>query len=172
MELSKCSFPSCEPEVVGTGQIVKLSLSESEVLQYRYEMDMKYLCGVHYNDQFKKYVYWHNKKCADPCQRHARPRKTRLAVIELETARMVKNNTEHRVIPGQSVCQECCQFLMELVTESEHQEQPKEQGSFSGDLPMDCPLNRPLSHFSLVVAMSVCVFVCPKSFNCSKVTAI
>ena len=131
MESSKCSFPFCAPEVVGTAQIVKLSLSESEVLQYRY------LCGVHSNEQFKKYVHWHNKKCADPCQRHTRPRKTRLAVIELETARMVKNNTEHRVIPGQSVCQECRQFLMELVTQSEHQEQAEEQGSFRGDLPMD-----------------------------------
>ena len=80
MESPKCSFASCEHEVVGTAQIVSLSLSESEVLQLRYEIEMKYLCGVHYNDQFKKYVYWHNKKCADPCQRHARPRKTRLAV--------------------------------------------------------------------------------------------
>ena len=145
MESPKCSFASCEHEVEGTAQIVSLSLSESEVLQLRYEIEMKYLCGVHYNDQFKKYVHWHNKKCADPCQRHARPRKTRLAVIELETARMVKNNTEHRVIPGQSVCQECRQFLMELVTESEHQEQPEEQSSFSGDLPMDFPLNWPLT---------------------------
>ena len=80
--------------------------------------------GVHYNYQFKKYVYCNNK-CADPCQRHARPRKTRLAVIEIETARIVKNNTKHGVIPGQSVCQECRQFLMELVTHSEHQEEHK-----------------------------------------------
>ena len=58
-------------------------------------------------------------------------------MIDLETARMVKNNTEPIVIPGQSVCQECCQFLMELVAESEHQEQAEEQGSFGGDLPMD-----------------------------------
>ena len=84
---------------------------------------MKYLCGVHYDDQFKKYVYWHKNKFADPCQGHAKPRKTRLAVIELETARIVKNNTEHRVIPGQSECQECRQYLMELVTQSEHQTQ-------------------------------------------------
>ena len=62
MESPKCSFASCEHEVVGTAQIVSLSLSESEVLQLRYEIEMKYLCGVHYNDQFKKYVYWHNKK--------------------------------------------------------------------------------------------------------------
>ena len=71
---------------------LSLRLSESEVLHFRYEIGMKYLCGVHYNDKFKKYVYWHNKKCADPCQRHARQRKTKLAVIELETARIVKNN--------------------------------------------------------------------------------
>ena len=97
MKSSKCSLAFCEHEAVGTAQIVSLSLSESEV---RYKIDMKYLCGVHYNDQFKKYVYWHNKKCADPCQRHERPRKTKQAVIELETARIVMNNTEHRVIPG------------------------------------------------------------------------
>ena len=59
---------------------------------------MKYLCAVHYNDQFKKYVYWHKKKCADPCQRHARPRKTRLAVIELETAKSVENNVHINIM--------------------------------------------------------------------------
>ena len=95
MESPKCSFASCELEVVGTAQIVSLSLSESEVLQLRYEIEMKYLCGVHYNDQFKKYVYWHNKKCADPCQRHARPRKTRLAVIELDTARPIQPSSRY-----------------------------------------------------------------------------
>ena len=58
-----------EHEVVGTAQILNLSLSESEGLQFRYEIDIKYLCGVHDNDEFKKYVYWHNKKCADPYQK-------------------------------------------------------------------------------------------------------
>ena len=33
-------------------------------------------------------------------------------------------------------------------------------------------MNRPLGHFSLLAAMSVCVFVYPKSCNCLKVTAI
>ena len=104
MDSPKCSFASCGHEVVGTAQMLSLSLSESEVWQFKYEIDMKYLCGVHYNDQFKKYVCWHRYRDRQR-QRQARPRKTRLAVIEQETARIVKNNTEHIVILGQSVSQ-------------------------------------------------------------------
>ena len=56
MESPKCSFASCEHEVVGTAQIVGLSLSESEVLQFRYDIDMEYLCGVVRGQKISKTV--------------------------------------------------------------------------------------------------------------------
>ena len=138
MASPKCSFPSCESEIGSA--VISLSTVESEVLFHRFEIDMKYLCGPHHKDQFTKYNSWHNKKCSDPCLRHSKPARTRLGVISLETAKSIKQNTEYRVIPGQSVCYHCRQFLSELVAESEpqeHQEQAEERGSFSGDLPMD-----------------------------------
>ena len=113
MASPKCSLPSCENEILGTAHVISLSPSESEVLFYRFGIDMKYLCNPHYKDQFTKYISWHNKKVFWS-------HKTRLGVISLETAWSTKQNTEYRVIPGQSVCQQCRQFLSELVAESEH----------------------------------------------------
>ena len=102
MASTKCSFPSCESDVLA--KIV--SLSESEILQLRYGSDMKCLCDPHYSDQFKKYNSWHSRKCSDPCVTHTKPNKTRLSVISLDTARSVHKYTDYRVIPGQSLCQE------------------------------------------------------------------
>ena len=97
-----CSFPSCECDVLA--KIV--SLSESEILQLRYSTNLECLCDPHYSDQFKKYSSWHSRKCSDPCVTHTKPKKTRLSVTSLDTARSVHKYTDYRVIPGQSLCQE------------------------------------------------------------------
>jgi len=98
----RCSFPSSESDV--SAKIV--SLSEIEILQLRYSTDMKCLCDPHYSDQFKKYSIWHSRKCSDSCVTQTKPKKTRLSVISLDTARSVHKYTDYRVIPGQSLCQE------------------------------------------------------------------
>ena len=132
MASPKCSFPSCETEIGCV--VISLSPGESEVFFHRFEIDMKYLWGPNHKDQFTKYNSWHNKKCSDPCFRHKKPKKTRLGVISLEKAKSIKQNTEYRVIPGQSVCYQCPQLVAESEHQ-EHQEQAEERGS--GDLPMD-----------------------------------
>ena len=134
MASTKCSFPSCESDV--SAKVVSLSESESEILQLRFGSDMKCLCDPHYSDQFKKYNSWHSRKCSDPCVTHTKPKKTRLSVISLDTARSVHKYTDYRVIPGQSLCQVCKKFLSDLVKEAESQEPEGGGGCFSGDLPM------------------------------------
>ena len=137
MASQKCALPSCDSDSSGPAkQYVDLTTSESEVLMLRFGNDMKCLCGPHYNDQFKKYISWHNKKCSDPCVTHKKLKKTRLSVISLDTAKSIQKNTDYRVIPGQSLCHECRKFLMELVTEAENQGAEEERGCFSGDLPI------------------------------------
>ena len=136
MASTKCAFPSCERDVLGIAKIVSLSEDESEILKMRYGSDMKFLCDPHYSEQFKKYNSWHSRKCSDPCVTHKKPRKTRLSVISLDTARSVQKYTDYRVIPGQSICQVCRKFLLDLVTEAESQEPEGGGGWFSGDLPM------------------------------------
>ena len=136
MASTKCAFPSCERDVLGIAKIVILSKNESEILKLRYGSDMKFLCDPHYSEQFKKYNSWHSRKCSDPCVTHKKPRKTRLSVISLDTARSVQKYTDYRVIPGQSICQVCRKFLLDLVTEAESQEPEGGGGWFSGDLPM------------------------------------
>ena len=54
-------------------------------------------------------IHGTTKKCSDPCLRHKKPKKTRLGVISLETAKSINRNTEYRVIPGQSLCYQCRQ---------------------------------------------------------------
>ena len=88
MASQKCAFPSCDSFSLGPAKhYVGFSRSESEVLMLRFGSDMKRLCGPHYNDQFKKYISWHNKKCSDPCVTQKKLKKTRLGVISLDTAK-------------------------------------------------------------------------------------
>ena len=134
MASTKCSFPSCESDV--SAKVVSSSESESEILQLRFGSDMKCLCDPHYSDQFKKYNSWHSRKCSDPCVTHTKPKKTRLSLISLDTARSVHKYTDYRVIPGQSLCQVCKKFLSDLVKEAQSQESEGGGGCFSGDLPM------------------------------------
>ena len=131
----KCGLPSCDARVKIRFIV---NSSESEVLQFRFGVEVKQLCGPHYVDQFTRYQGWHSRKCSDPCSNHKRPMKTRLEVISLETARSVQKHTEFRVIPGQSICQKCRQYLTELVRDADSEKQEEEGGCSSGThLPME-----------------------------------
>ena len=115
MASNKCDM-NCENEE--TNVLHNLSDVEKEIMKFRVGLDLENLCDKHYRDQFIKYTSWHSRKCADPRNEHKKSRKTGLVVITLETARNVKNYTEYRVIPGQSVCRTCLQYLSDLVEES------------------------------------------------------
>ena len=76
MDPQKCAFLSCDSDSLGpVKQYVRLSTTESEVIMLRIGSDMKCLCGPHYNDYFKKYIGWNNKKCSGPCVTHKKLKK-------------------------------------------------------------------------------------------------
>ena len=56
------------------------------------------------------------KKCSDPCMRHKKPNTCRLSEISLDLALEVERTTEHRIIPGQKLCQHCLSHLRELIS--------------------------------------------------------
>ena len=102
MASQKCAFPSCDSFSLGPAKhYVGFSRSESEVLMLRFGSDTNCLCGPHYNNQFKKYISWHNKKCSDPCVTHKKLKKIRLQVISLDTAkgRVKKLDQETWLVP-------------------------------------------------------------------------
>ena len=113
-----CDLP-CD---TGGPKFNKLSDIETEVLKYRFGFNIVNLCHEHYLDQFSRYTNWHSRKCADPCNRHKKARKTGLTVISLETAKSVKNKTEYSVIPGQSICRTCLEYLDEIMEDTEDEE--------------------------------------------------
>ena len=134
MASQNCGLPPCRNSETSSDSAVKLSSSECEVINYRFGINLEYLCSKHHRDQFSRYEMWHNKKCADPCLRHSKPCKSRLGVIKLETARSVNTHTEYRVIPGQSLCGKCNQYLSEIVKETEDEEE--QRGSENENHPM------------------------------------
>ena len=108
-----CDLP-CERQ----GELDKnhtLSVSEINILKFRYDFPVQTLCPDHYNDQFSKYPAWH-KKCSDPCMRHKKPNTYRLSKISLDLALEVKSITEYRIIPGQKLCQHCLYHLREVIS--------------------------------------------------------
>ena len=84
-----CSFPSSESDVSAKS----VSLRDPPV-------------KIQHWHQFKKYSIWHSRKCSDSWVTQTKPKKTRLSVISLDTARSVHKYTDYRLIPGQSLCQE------------------------------------------------------------------
>ena len=63
----RCDLPSCD---VRENISVMVNSSESEVLQFRFGVEVKILCGPHYQDQFTRYQGWHSRKCSDPYSKH------------------------------------------------------------------------------------------------------
>ena len=66
MDTIKCGLP-CEKESI---IIHELTEDEREILGYRFDFAVYFLCHEHYNDQFSRYKEWYNNKCCDPCIRH------------------------------------------------------------------------------------------------------
>ena len=65
----RCDLPSCD---VCENISVMVNSSESEVLQFRFGVEVKILCGPHYQDQFTRYQGWHSRKCSDPYSKHCK----------------------------------------------------------------------------------------------------
>ena len=115
MDTIKCDLP-CEKESI---RIHELTEDEREILGYRFDFAVYFLCHQHYNDQFSRYKGWYNNKCCDPCIRHKVKAKSNLREISLNFARKVKINTEHSVIPGKHLCHKCFLYLSDVIQEGE-----------------------------------------------------
>ena len=73
MASQSCGLPLCGNHESSSDNVMMLSSSESEVIFYRFGFNIEYLCSKHHKDHFSRYEMRHNKKCADPCIRHAKP---------------------------------------------------------------------------------------------------
>ena len=113
MAPARCDLP-CDNE---DGKEHILSDEEIEILNFRFDFEIRILCHRHYQDQFSRYNGWH-RKCSDPNHRHKKIVKSNLVEISLDTAKDVRRFSEYRVIPGQSLCKYCAKFLLEIVNEA------------------------------------------------------
>ena len=115
----------CELPCVNPGDDVRiLAQDEIDIMNFRVNLPVKYLCQIHFKDHFRKYSGWY-KKCCDPGLRHKQPRRSKLEVIDLKLAQNVSKCTEYRITPGQKICNACKNFLKEFIDSAENNGETK-----------------------------------------------
>ena len=107
-------------------KIIQLSETESEILSYRIDQNVKSLCDVHYQKEVVLFPL-SQKHCADPETRHKRKVKLSLVPVSLSLVRNCKRYTENRVKPQSKVCRNCLHYLTELVETSKSDENQNTQ---------------------------------------------
>ena len=116
MERNKCDL-NCDKKGEH-GKYHTLNFDQAETMKFRFNFPVQTLCHEHYELQFTLYPH-SQTKCSDPCLRHIRPAKVRLVAISLDLAKQVKQFTEHRVIPGKTLCRTCVAHLQEVISSNE-----------------------------------------------------
>ena len=135
----RCDLP-CDKK---KGKEHIISDEQSEILNFRFGFEIRYLCDEHFQDQFSRYKGWH-QKCSDPSHRHKKVVKSNLIEVSLDTAKDVKMFSEYCVVPGQKLCKYCLKFLLEIVNEAkllqlkqwaDEVEESRAENDTSGDSP-------------------------------------
>ena len=97
---------------VSEGKLTKLDADQSELLKIKYDAQIETLCRWHY---FSELVRKKPKKCVDPMSKHAKPRKTKIQLADIDFIIKILKHTEYKVWLGDYFCSDCKSILEEQV---------------------------------------------------------